>query len=403
MLITELRTLRLDEFPNLLWVDVITDEGVCGLGETFFGPAAVSSYIHESVAPYLLGEDPLAVERHSHELYGYYLRYGGLGAETRGASAIDMALWDILGKSLGVPLYQLLGGRFRDCIPAYNTCAGPGYARKPIVGPIDNREWANVGSGVGAYEDLDAFLNRPEQLAESLVAEGFGAMKIWPFDALATRSAGQTLTADELARGCEPVRRIRESVGDAIEVALEFHCRWGLTAAKQIARALEEYDPLWFEDPIRIDSVAELVQFAQSTRVPTSASELIGGHRGFRALLEEHCFGYVMVDPCWVGGITEAKRVATMANAYHLPLTMHDCLGPLLLTVGVHFGVSAPNATWQEMVRAFYAGWYQDLVTELPRLDQGSLWPTEGAGLGTSLIPDVWERADAHVRTSRLD
>lgn len=401
MKIVELRTLALGEFPNLLWVEIVTDEGIRGLGETFFGPEAVAAYLHESAAPYLLGRDPLQLERHWLELYGYYLRFGGLGAETRGASAVDFALWDIFGKATGQPLYQLLGGRTRETVRAYNTCGGYGYARKPIHGGIDNADWSNTGTRTGPYEDLDAFLHRADELAVSLLEEGFTAMKIWPFDSLAVPTDGQSISAAELERGCEPFRKIREAVGMRIEVALELHCRWGLTAAKQIAQAVEEYRPLWFEDPIRVDSVESLVEFARSTRVPTSVSELVATKWGFRELLERHCFGYVMLDPCWLGGITEARKIAAMADAYRLPLTLHDCLGPVLLTAGVHFGVSQPNAAWQEVVRAFTSSWYRELVTELPRLERGELWPTEGPGIGTELQPDVWSRADARVRTSR--
>ena len=400
MKITEVRTIVVEEYPNLTWVEVVTDEGLRGLGETFFGPDAVTAYIHETAAPYLVGKDPLQIERHWKELYGYYLRFGGSGAETRGASAIDMALWDILGQAAGLPLYELLGGRTRKSIRAYNTCGGYGYARKPIKGAIDNRDWSNTADAPGPYEDLDAFLHRADELALSLIDEGFTAMKIWPFDDYAVSSDGATISNADVDRGLEPFRKIRDAVGMKIDVALEMHSRWTLTAAKRIARAVEPFEPMWFEDPLRIDNFDALAEFARATRIPTIASELIAGKANFRALLEKHAVGYVMFDFGWVGGITEARKIAAMADAHHLPVAAHDCTGPVNLAVGVHFAVSQPNAMLQEVVRAYYSTWYGDLVTVLPRLEAGELLPIEGAGIGLSLQPGIAERADADVRTT---
>src|SRR3712207_221598 len=123
MKVVQVDTLRLDEFPNILFVQVRTDEGPAGLGETFFGARAAEAYIHETAAPYLLGKEALCIDRHAKELYGY-LGYGSSGAETRGNSAIDIALWDLFGKATDQPIYQLLGGPSRATIRTYNTCAG---------------------------------------------------------------------------------------------------------------------------------------------------------------------------------------------------------------------------------------------------------------------------------------
>lgn len=400
MKVTEIRTLYMEEFPNLSWVEVITDEGVAGIGETIFGPDAVTAYIHETAAPYLLGKDPLQIERHWRELYGYYLRFRGLGAETRGASAIDIALWDILAQSSGKPLYELLGGRTRERIRAYNTCGGYGYARKPIVGTLDNQNWSNIGAGTGPYEDLEAFLHRPDELAVSLLEEGYTGMKIWPFDEYAVATDGNSISYEDLEKGSEPFRKIRDAVGMKMDIALEMHSRWNLTAAKRIARAVEVYEPMWFEDPLRIDNIDELAEFARSTRIPTIASELVSGKYGFREILEKHAFGYIMFDFGWVGGITEARKIAAMADAYHLPVAPHDCTGPINLAVGVHFGVSQPNAVLQEVVRAYYTDWYQEIATELPELERGFMRPTESPGIGTTLQPEMWSRPDATVRSS---
>ena len=145
MIVTKVETLRLDEFPNLLWVQVHTDEGLIGLGETFFGAQAVEAYIHETVAPYLLGKDPLQIDRHARALYGY-VGYRSSGVEMRGNSAIDIALWDLFGKATNQPIYQLLGGPVRERIRIYNTCAGYRYVRDAPsqlgrqLGPADGNE-----------------------------------------------------------------------------------------------------------------------------------------------------------------------------------------------------------------------------------------------------------------------
>lgn len=401
MKITEIRTISLDEYPNLIWVQVRTDEGLVGTGETFFGPQAVHSYVHETAAPYLLGKDPRDIERHWRELYGYYLRFGGLGAETRGASALDNALWDLLGQAAELPLYNLLGGRVRECIRAYNTCAGYQYARKPIHGTLDNREWSNLAAGAGPYEDLEGFQRGADELARSLIEEGFTAMKIWPFDPLAVPTDGHAISLVDLESGLEPLHKIRMAVGNRIEVALEMHSRWTLTAAKRIAHAAEVYEPMWFEDPLRIDHIGALSDFARSTRIPTIASELLATKSSFAQVLETHAFGYVMFDFGWVGGLTEARKIASMADAYHLPVAPHDCTGPINFSTGVHFGVSQPNAVFQEIVRAYYNTWFRDLVTSLPRFDKGYLYPLETAGLGTALQPGIDRRRDATVRVSR--
>lgn len=140
MKITEIETLRPEEFPNLLWVLVHTDEGITGLGETFYGACSAEAYIHEWAANRLIGEDPLQIDRHAKRLSGY-LGFRSAGAEMRGNSALDIALWDIFGKATGQPIYQLLGGKCRDTIRTYNTCAGPHYVRTAKQQSVANWGW----------------------------------------------------------------------------------------------------------------------------------------------------------------------------------------------------------------------------------------------------------------------
>jgi L-alanine-DL-glutamate epimerase-like enolase superfamily enzyme len=403
MRITAIETLRLEDFPNLLYVRLHTDEGLTGLGETFFGARAVEAYLHESAAPVLLGKDPLRIDQHAQALYGY-VGYGSTGAEMRGASAVDIALWDLLGQVTGQPLYQLLGGRVRDTVRTYNTCAGYTYVRARPVQAVDN--WglpASPAVSPGPYEDLDAFLHRPDELARSLLDEGFTGMKIWPFDPFAEASGGHFISNADLRTALEPFRKIRKAVGDRIDIMVEFHSLWDLPTARRICQALEEFEPFWFEDPLKADNLEALAELAAHTRVPLTLSETIAGRWRFKELMDRHAVGVVMLDVSWVGGISEARQVAALAGVYKLPVAPHDCTGPVTLVASTHLSVHAPNALVQEMVRAFCATWYRDLVTELPEIGRGWIAPPEGPGLGTALQPDIERRPDARVTWSRLD
>src|ERR671917_412460 len=403
--VVQVDTLRLGEFPNILFVLVHTDEGLVGLGETFFGAQAVEAYVHETAAPYLLGKDPLRIDRHAAQLYGY-LGYASSGAETRGNSAVDIGLWDLFGKVTTQPLYQLMGGKTRESVRTYNTCAGYRYVRESPRQEVGNwglPEEETAEAAEGPYEDLDAFLNRADELAESLLSQGITGMKIWPFDPYAEASGGHYISDADLQKALEPFRKIRESVGMKIDVMVEFHSLWDLPTAKKIALALQEFEPYWFEDPIRADDLDALAEFASSTHVPVTASETLSGRPAFRRLMDKGAAGIVMLDLSWCGGVGEAKKIATMAEARHLPVTPHDCTGPVVLTASTHLSVNLPNALVQESVRAYYTGWYKELVTELPIVADGHILPPGGPGLGTELLQGLHQRPDAHLRTSKLE
>jgi len=399
MKITAIETLSLDEFPNVSWVLVHTDAGHVGLGETFFGSAAVASYVHETLAPSMLGQDPLRIEAHSRRLLQNYVGWKSTGVEIRGASAFDIALWDIFGQVTGQPLYQLLGGKCRERIRVYNTCAGYRYVRaKP---DRDTSDWGLDGTE-GPYEDLEGFLHRADELAESLLAEGYTGMKIWPFDFAAEASGGTDISPADLKKALEPFTKIRKRVGDKIDIHVELHGLWQLPAAIKIAKALEPFDPYWYEDPIKMSNLDALRVFRESTRVWTTASETLSTRWAFRELFEKQATSVAMLDVGWCGGIGEAKKIATMAECHELPVAPHDCTGPVLLTASVHLSIASPNALVQEVVRAFYHGWYRELVTQLPPLKDGFIEAPEGPGLGIALKPGLRERPDARLRVSRL-
>jgi len=399
MKITQLETLRTDEFSNVVWVRVHTDAGIVGLGETFYGAGAVEAHIHDVLAARLLGKDPLRIEAHARELVNLPMAQSSTGAEYRAASAIDLALWDILGKVCGQPVHQMLGGLCHDRVPVYNTCAGYGYVRSNKIKPVDT--W-NLGSSEGPYEDLNGFMTDAGRLAESLLEQGISAMKIWPFDPAAIANDGRFITAEQMKRAVEPFEKIRKAVGDRMQIMVEFHCLWNLPTVKKIARVLEDYEPTWYEDPIRMNSVNALTELAASTSVPICASETLGSRFPYKDMLEAGAIGVVMTDLVWTGGLTEGRKIASLADTYHRPYAPHDCTGPVAYVAAVHSSLSNPNTLIQESVRAFYTGWYAELVTEVPRIVDGHVLPMEGPGLGTELLPAVFERPDLRVRRTSL-
>jgi galactonate dehydratase len=385
--ISKIETIRIAEHPNLLWVQVHADDGLVGLGETFFGARAVEAYIHETAAPLLLGRDPLEIDRIAKSLVGY-LGFASSGVEMRGNSAIDIALWDLFGKVTNQPIAQLLGGFSRREIRTYNTCAGAAYMQQGGQA-VSNYGLAN---GRNAYPDLEAFLTRADELAEDLLGEGVTAMKIWPFDMAAEKSGGQYISAEDLKSALLPFEKIRKRVGDRMEIMVEFHSMWQLLPAIQIARALEPLDTFWHEDPIRMDSLTDLQRYAEASRAPVCASETLSTRWRFRDLLLTNAAGVVMLDLSWCGGLSEARKIAAMAEAWRLPIAPHDCTGPVVLCASTHLSLNATNALIQESVRAFYRTWYRDLVTALPEIRNGMISAPPGPGLGMALAQDLDSR-----------
>jgi len=397
--ITRIETIRVGEHPNLLWLQLHTDDGLVGLGETYYVPGAVAAVVHDIAAPVLLGADPIDIERHWHALFHITNYFGYAGAEMRALSAIDIALWDIVGQATGQPIYNLLGGRVRDRIRTYNTCAS-----------------------YGGVDDYNAFLERADDLAESLLGEGITAMKIWPFDQFASPAApqreapsfsrhvpadyytvGPHITPEDVERGLEPIRKIRQRVGNRMEIAIELHSRWSLPAAIRIAKALEPYDVLWFEDALTPDPVDDLARIVQETRVPVCVSERLFTRYAFRQVLERKAAHIVMPDIIWTGGISEGKKIAAMAEAYHLPIAPHDCTGPVNVFACLHLCASCPNAMLMESVRAFNRAYSAALVDTSLDVREGHIHFPTAPGLGTRLRPSVRERADATVQVSSLD
>lgn len=400
MKITKIETIRISEFPQLLWVQVYTDEGLKGLGETFFSASSVEAYLHDDVAPRLIGRDALALDAIARDLVAY-LGFRSTGVEVRAASAIDIALWDLFGKAAGKPIVQMLGGWTRDRVRTYNTCAGAQYMRKAETQSSGN--WGlskGASSSVSGFDDLNDFLTRADELAESLLAQGITAMKIWPFDPAAEKTQGQYISSEDLKGALQPFEKIRARVGDRIDIMVEFHSLWQLIPAMKIAKALAPFGTFWHEDPIKMDSLASLKRYAEISPAPICASETLGSRWAFRDLLQTEAAGIVMFDLSWCGGLSEARKIAALAEAWHLPVAPHDCTGPVVFTASTHLALNAPNALVQESVRAFYNGWYREVMTALPKIENGFVTVPDGPGLGCELMPDIEKRFSVTRRSS---
>ncbi|MFL6450237.1 MAG: mandelate racemase/muconate lactonizing enzyme family protein [Bryobacteraceae bacterium] len=392
MKITKIETVRIAEFPQLLWVYLHAEDGSRGLGETFFSPGAVASYLHDDLGPKLLGRDALAIDSISRDLTPY-VGFRSTGVEARAASAVDIALWDLFGKALKQPVVQLLGGWTRKRIRTYNTCAGAQYMRRSETQSSAN--WGLSGEaagGISGFDDLSDFLHRAGDLAQSLLDEGISAMKIWPFDVPAEKTNGHYISPEDLKTALDPFEKIRKRVGDRMDIMVEFHSLWQLLPAMRIARELAAFGTFWHEDPIKMDSLASLKRYADISPAPVCASETLGTRWAFRDLLETGAAGVVMLDIGWCGGISEARKIAAMAEAWHLPVAPHDCTGPVVFAASTHLSLNATNALVQESVRAFYKGWYPEVVTGVPDVADGFVSVEDSPGHGCDLRPNLDKR-----------
>jgi L-alanine-DL-glutamate epimerase-like enolase superfamily enzyme len=259
-------------------------------------------------------------------------------------------------------------------------------------------------------------------LAKELLSEGLTGMKIWPFDYVAhtpgqydqwrtfkgisdpalANIGGHTISNSDLDKALTPFRQIRDAVGDKIDIMVEGHGLWSLPAAKKIAHALEDFKPYWLEDLMRADNVQALAELRASTTTPVLVSEYLATRYEYKPVLEASAADIIMIDPTWAGGITESKKIATMAETYKRPVAMHDCTGPFTLYAGIHLALNATNAVYQETVRAYLRITYPEMVTDVPTVKNGHILPPTKAGLGTSLLPGVRSRPDVNIVESKL-
>lgn len=332
-----------------------------------------------------------------------YVGFSGSGAEVRALAAIDVALWDIAGKSAGKPLCDLLGGRTRNNIQVYNTCAGPNYVSKTSAVRPDNFGTGTQQETGIKYNDLEAFLNHPEDLAASLMEMGIYSMKIWPLDLAAGATDGVDISPTDLKKGIKPFEKIRKAHGDKMRLKAELHGLWSLNAAKKIAYALEPLDMDWIEDPVWMDRTQEVGELARATRAPLAGGETLASLGQFKSLIDDGNIATPIMDITWAGGVTAARKVAALAEARSRPIAFHDCSGPVTLAVSTHLALSLRNVREQEIARGFYYNWYQDFVDHLPPIENGMITVSNRPGLGIDLLPDTINRPDAIHRISKAN
>jgi galactonate dehydratase len=395
MRVVKIETIRHTALPHVLWVQIESEDGLVGLGETFYLPSAVEAVIHDAFASFVLGRSDYDIESIWDQIFSYCNFFGYAGAEMRALSAIDIALWDLIGQRSGQPIYNLLGGRVRDEIPIYNTC-------------VDTE----------MYRDQEAFLKHPAKLAKDLLSQGIRAMKIWPWDSFAPRflstaltgpagqiaigPSGSFLSSRDLESGLQIVKEIRDAVGKDMDILIEGHSRWDLNCAIRIAKALEPYDVLCMEDIIKPDSVSDLSRLVKETRVPQSVSERLFTRYAFREVLEAGAAHILMPDLIWTGGITEGRKIAVLADSFHLPIAPHDCTGLVTIFANLHICASSVNAMILETVRGFYNGWYKTVYTDNVQIEDGrAAFPTS-PGLGTRLKKEFLADQRTSVRSSVL-
>ncbi|MDE2950728.1 MAG: mandelate racemase/muconate lactonizing enzyme family protein [Chloroflexota bacterium] len=371
MKITRVESLQWKAYPRLMTVRVHTDGGIVGLGETVDKIPGAKAALHGTIAPLVLGQDPLDIEGLWRFVMDNIMYHGYAGAETRALSAFELALWDIMGKHYDAPLYHLLGGKTRDEIPTYNTCLSFGDIR-------DYQAW---------HEDAGA-------LARSLLADEVYAMKIWPFDQFSERSFGQRISAAEIEKGLTPVRQIRDTVGDRMEIGIECHFRWNRVSMERIARALEPFDILFLEDALPAVYPDEIKALSERTAIPIVGSELLMTRWQLREWLEKHVSQIVMTDVVWNGGVAETRKIASLAETFGVPLVLHNVAGAICHAACMHLAAHIPNLFYVESVRAFYKGYFPALTNLTATVRDGCLNIPQGPGLGLQLLDSALERDD---------
>ena len=398
-----------DVMPGLLALRIHTDAGtvngvpVIGHGETYYIPTSAAAVIHDFMSPRLLGSDACAIESHWRFLYERITAFGGTGAELRALSAVDLALWDIAGQLSQQPVWRLLGGPVRDAVPVYNSCGGPFYGRSNRRTPSASG-WPGHGDPgqPGPLEDNWSSMNSPAELAEELVSLGYKGMKLWSFDMVYRRQGGQYLSWADIREGIAPFEKIRERVGDKIEVMLDGHGFFSLAAARRIAEGMKPIRPLWMEDVLRPDSIHAMAAFRAEISVPIAVSEMLVMSDHYRQVLEARAADYVMIDPTWVGGISQTRRIAELAQMYNVPTLMHDCTGPFTLLSGVNVAAANSGVAFQETVRAHIATLYPSLIDETITVSNGHLPLPQRPGIGARWLNEIFDPAHPGYRRSSL-
>ena len=349
----------------LVFVEVSTDEGVTGWGEITTYPGdvanrAVAGMIRDS-AELVVGEDPSRIEALWNKVFRQFTYVGTRGAVSAVVSGIEIALWDIRGKVLGQPIYKLLGGEVRDRIPLYTH---PPRAYTPERAAADARE---------------------------IVESGHKALKLDPFwEEMAAKSIsyldGQ-ISPEVAAKAVEIIAAVREEVGPNIEVLIDAHGNFNVPTAVYLAQSLAPYNIHWFEEPVPPESYHALKQVRDQVPVRICVGERLHTRFEFLPVFENNLADFVMPDVTWTGGISELKKISTMAEAYYVPVSPHDASGPINVLAGAHVMMTVPNFYKLETSR-YRMDDYNAFIDEPLDVRSGDLYLSERPGLGVELDAD---------------
>ena len=359
--ITDVQTTMVDgNFPWTL-VRVYTDAGVAGTGEAYWG-AGVPELIAR-MTPFLVGENPLDVDRLYEHMVQKMSGEGSIGGVTVSAVAgVEVALHDLAGKLLDVPAYQLLGGKYRDEVRVYCDCH--------------------------AGDEADPASNAAE--AERVVDElGYDALK-FDLDVESGHEkdrANRHLRGPEIEHKAEIVREVTERVGARADVAFDCHWSFASGSAHRLAEAVEDYDVWWLEDPVPPENLDVQREVTRGTTTPVAAGENVYRVHGHRRLLEEQAVDIVAPDLPKVGGMRETQKIANLADTYYVPVAMHNVSSPVATVASAHVGAAVPNALAVEF-HSYELGWWADLVEE-DVIEGGRIEVPEAPGLGVTVDDDV--------------
>jgi len=296
---------------NWVILKMYTDEGITGVGESSVeGRERTIRVAIRELESYLIGKDPFNIEKHWYKIFRD--SYWGAGAILTGAlSAVDGAMWDIKGKALNVPVYELLGGKVRDKIRL--------YANRWFFGANNSDQLAKK--------------------AEKVIRKGYTALKWDPFG-----KAEWNITNSQMKEAVESVRAVRKAIGNEIDILIEGHGRFNVFTAIRIAKELEEFKPMFFEEPIMPENIDALAEVREKSPIPIAAGERLYTKFDFRDAIEKRAVDVVQPDLRVAGGITEVKKISAIAEAYFLPVAPHNIHGLVGTFMTVHLMASIPNA-----------------------------------------------------------
>jgi galactonate dehydratase len=370
MKITDIRTVPVSQY---LFVQVFTNEGITGLGESgTWGFLEASEQAIQTFKRYLIGQDPLRIEHHWQ--YLYRSRHFSGSAVMGALSAIDIALWDIAGKYLGVPCYQLFGGKCRNKARVYYHVRGD-TKNKLIQGCIDAKN-----EGFTAVGHLTPFLDESRDV---------------PYF---------KTHADKIQDAIDTVRRYREAVGNDVDLCLEIHRRLSPAEAVALAAGIEQYHPFFYEDPILPDNLDAMDLIARKIKIPIATGERFFTMQQFETLLKRGAVQYVRPDVCMAGGLTNCKKIAALAEAHYAQVVPHNPLSPVSTAACIQLAACIPNFALQEYPRGEHEPPKSEIVKSALKVENGYLIIPEKPGIGVELAEDAQERHPyrPHGVTTRL-